>query len=494
MRRILFLACCLFISTQIFSPDELSKELFPTLAGLERTMYNHHCGSSKPYANREMPNEIDTIINGKAYVFFDNFFLREENNQVLVYSSFYEKDLVLYDWTLEVGESLQKLNYVYCFSSESCIVTDFYDDGSFLCDGIEKPKKTPLGKITVTKVSTVTLLDGKEYKKWTFNSGFEYIEGIGCVANGEYGYNLSKYTALIIPWALPTCIYENFLVCVSRDGQLLYKMDDETQHGFGTKCKCLNKGASAIYYKPMVVEGYNWNVVNRNASMDDNDSVKYKTIKQKFEGDSIINDVTYKKLWQSTDNKLADYELIGLIREDAETEKVWAYVGDKEYLVYDFACSVGDKVTTLKSLQSAKNQIEEVELTIKAIEVIEDLNGTKYNKYIATLDNESEIVYYERFGSENGWYSRSYDGVTGGGVNFMVCAFDDANELQFKPVHNNELDEIENCYINETKTDVETITAPTTTAVQKILRDGQVFIIRDGKTYNMMGIEVENIE
>ena len=47
---------------------------------------------------------------------------------------------------------------------------------------------------------------------------------------------------------------------------------------------------------------------------------------------------------------------------------------------------------------------------------------------------------------------------------------------------------------DKTKTDVETITAPTTTAIQKILRDGQVFIIRDGKTYNMMGIEVENIE
>jgi hypothetical protein len=340
----------------------------------------------------------------------------------------------------------------------------------------------------------ITLLDGKEYKKWTFNSGFEYIEGIGCIANGQYGYNSSAYTALIMPWALPTCIYELFAVCASRDGELLYKMDDETQKQFGTKCKCLNKGASAIYYKPMVIEGYSWNIVNRNAQLDGSNSINYKTIKQKFEGDSIINDVTYKKLWQSTDDELADYELIGLIREDAETEKVWAYVGDKEYLVYDFACSVGDKITTLKSLQSAKNQIEEVELTIKAIEVIEDLNGTKYNKYIATLDNESEIVYYERFGSENGWYSRSYDGITGGGVNFMVCAFDDANELLFKPVHNNELDEIENCYINETKTDVETITAPTTTAIQKIIRDGQVFIIRDGKTYNMMGIEVENIE
>ena len=46
---------------------------------------------------------------------------------------------------------------------------------------------------------------------------------------------------------------------------------------------------------------------------------------------------------------------------------------------------------------------------------------------------------------------------------------------------------------DKTKTDVKTITAPTT-AIQKIIRDGQVFIIRDGKTYNIMGIEVKNIE
>jgi hypothetical protein len=47
---------------------------------------------------------------------------------------------------------------------------------------------------------------------------------------------------------------------------------------------------------------------------------------------------------------------------------------------------------------------------------------------------------------------------------------------------------------DKTKTDIETITAPTSTTGQKILRDGQVFIIRDGKTYNMMGVEVKNVE
>jgi hypothetical protein len=250
---------------------------------------------------------------------------------------------------------------------------------------------------------------------------------------------------------------------------------------------------NVMAYTPIVIEGYNWNIVNRTAILDNAQTVIYHTYSEKIEGDTVINNATYKKLWQSTDAELANYELIGFVREDVENQKVWTYVGDKEYLIYDFACNVGDKVTTLKSLQSAKIKIEEIELTIKAIEEIEDLNGTKYNKYIATLDNGSEIVYYERFGSENGWYSRSYDDVTGGGVNFMICAFDATNELLFKPVHNNELDEIENCHINETKTDIETITAPTTT-IQKIIRDGQVFIIRDGKTYNMMGIEVKNIK
>ena len=36
----------------------------------------------------------------------------------------------------------------------------------------------------------------------------------------------------------------------------------------------------------------------------------------------------------------------------------------------------------------------------------------------------------------------------------MVCAFDEFGELLFKPVYNNELDEIEDCYIKETKTNV----------------------------------------
>ena len=235
---------------------------------------------------------------------------------------------------------------------------------------------------------------------------------------------------------------------------------------------------NVMAYHPIVVDGYNWNVVNRRIPL--NNTIEYYTSTEKIEGDSVVNGITYKKLWRSTNKEMTEYNVIAIIREDIENQKVWAYIGDKEYLIYDFACQVGDKVTVLKSLQSAEITAEEVEMTINAIEEFEDFNGVKLNKYIATVDNK-ETVYYERYGSENGWYSRSFDGISGGGINFMICAFDANGELQFKPTYNNELDEIADCYINETKSDI----ADINTLTQNIYYNSQE---------KVLFVDIENAE
>ena len=235
---------------------------------------------------------------------------------------------------------------------------------------------------------------------------------------------------------------------------------------------------NVMAYHPIVVDGYNWNVVNRRIPL--NNTIEYYTSTEKIEGDSVVNGITYKKLWRSTNKEMTEYNVIAIIREDIENQKVWAYIGDKEYLIYDFACQVGDKVTVLKSLQSAEITAEEVELTINAIEEFEDFNGVKLNKYIATVGN-IETVYYERYGSENGWYSRSYDDIVGGGINFMICAFDANDELQFKPIYNNELDEISDCYINETKSDI----ADINTLTQNIYYNSQE---------KVLFVDIENAE
>ena len=59
-------------------------------------------------------------------------------------------------------------------------------------------------------------------------------------------------------------------------------------------------------------------------------------------------------------------------------------------------------------------------MTIKDISKIEDLIGDTIRKFVATIkDYPEDVVYYERYGSEHGWYSRPYDGIVGGGIDFL---------------------------------------------------------------------------
>lgn len=234
MKRTLLLVFCALMSVQIFSTVDISPELFPTLAGLQRTSFHdwyEDCEDS--YSTLNAPTETITI-NDKLYVKFGGAYLREENNQVLIYSSAYNKDFVLYDWKLEVGDSLQYLT-IDSYSYETPSVVDYRASLDLDANGDLVINKLPLEKIAVAEVSTIMLLDGKEYKKWVFNTGYEYVEGIGTYSNGDYFH-------LIIPEAVPTCYLGEYLVCVSRDDQLLYTIEKDVQKRLGAACQCLNEG------------------------------------------------------------------------------------------------------------------------------------------------------------------------------------------------------------------------------------------------------------
>ena len=234
MKRIAILLC-LLISMHGFSQSEISKELFPTLAGLQRTSFHDwydDCEDS--YSTLNAPTETITI-NDKLYVKFGVSYLREENNQVLIYSSAYNEDLVLYDWTLEVGDSLSRLALDY-YSYEKPSVVDYQAYIDFDVNGDMIVNKLQLDKLVVTVVSTITLLDGKEYKKWEFNTGHVYVEGVGFISSGDY------YASIIDSQPIPTCYLGEYLVCVSRDDQLLYTIEKDVQQRLGAACQCLNEG------------------------------------------------------------------------------------------------------------------------------------------------------------------------------------------------------------------------------------------------------------
>jgi hypothetical protein len=84
----------------------------------------------------------------------------------------------------------------------------------------------------------ITLLDGKEYKKWTFNNGMEYVEGIGSFGNNNWS---GDFFQLIDNMAIPVSLHGTHIVCASRNEQLLYQMDNAEMERLGTTCLC--KGA-----------------------------------------------------------------------------------------------------------------------------------------------------------------------------------------------------------------------------------------------------------
>lgn len=510
MKRILFFLLCSLMSMQIFSQNEISKELFPTLVGWERTnfifYYNDGCSNETKSIHIASPTEID-FIDGKPYLYWGDFFLREENNKVFIYSFAYEKDFVLYDWSLEVGDTLPLLAldpYSYPDIEYPVVVDYTFDDNEYVEDenGNRIRKKRPVGSVIVKEVLTVTLLDGKEYKKWSFDSdqigGFEYIEHIGCLEG--YTFMNNCYFNLIQPEAIPLCYQGEHLVCASKNGELLYQMREEEMESFGIECKCLNNRTLNENYSPIVENGYKWNVVNRNVSLDADNTIVYSTHVEMFDGDSVVDGVTYKKLWSCDPKNLESRTLEGLIREDVSAQKVWAYGNGIEALIYDFDVEVGDTLSLLGWLHLMKNiTAEELEDDETIVDVVVDnvetvSIGDFDIKKITLFDprnKERKFDIYERFGSLRGWLRSDFGMVDGGGVNFMVCAFDNNGELLFKPTHNNELDEIENCYINETKTNIENITT-SNTSLQKVIYNGQLLIIKDGKTYNLMGVEVQS--
>lgn len=222
MKRYTYCFLCFLISLHVFSQGEISKELFPTLAGLQRTVFSEYCDEDNTAYLVEAPSKTK-YINEKLYIRYGGFYLREENKRIFIYSYIQQKDLLLYDFTLQVGDSLPRL------------YTDWDIENEEYGNVVDYPTMTSkVDPIVVVDLSEVTLLDGKQYKKWTFNNGMEYVENIG--AYGHYNY-AGDFFQLIANIVLPC--QEGFrLICISKEGMLVYQLDETEMDSLGVKCLC----------------------------------------------------------------------------------------------------------------------------------------------------------------------------------------------------------------------------------------------------------------
>ena len=457
--------------------EQKPEDLFPTLWGLQRTDVElHTTGDDEAY--RSVFNEyVPTLVNGKWYLYDGRNYLREENNQVLLYAPEVEiyEDIVLYDWTLEIGDTLPH--------NKSTV----HAESDFI----------------VKNVSTVTLLDGKKYKKWTLACGYEYIEGIGAINGEGYGHYLCLES-----WVQPGTYIRTCLVCASRNGQLLYQMDDAEMERLGAECLCdYNSGPKKDNAKNGKIGGRptptQWNMLEvETKEMDGTPTIlRAETFSYTLENDSIVTKgkTFYQLARQSTKDTAITKSFVGALHfgED-EDNRVYFLRDGVEYVLYDFTAEPGDTIeifaginnypqeTTYTHVVTGKDTLENGACRMMLEVVFPDKTTTATNVekvWLAGLGSIDGIVHNaaNRTSDAHAAPAKSASSETQSSV--MLCAWRDDNCLY--TTNHPEYDTF-GCVYNQDPTaveDVETLG----TQYQKILRDGHLYILRDNKLYDVLG-------
>ena len=474
MKRALLFLFCALMSTQMFSETEFGAR-FPTLAYLERTSCHYLEGEEQNRKLNRLKFEDNMFeIDGNYYVRYHDMWLREDyKGRILVYSESAKKDLVLYDFTLEIGDTLTTLNIDMVpmtggdpiLPGVKPVVVDYpiYINGELSC---------PIDILIVTDVSMVMMCDSNQYKKWTFSNGMEYMENIG---------NLDADFFAIIrnPWEdVPTCCVKEHLVCASMYDRLIYLMNDEERNRLNIDCPCTSWAGKWANQ---------WNVL---ASSGMPFEPTARTWQYKLEQDTTINDIKYKAVTRHWTADPTHTEYVAAVRF-TENKKVFIYYDNAEYLLYDFDYNLflGDTLEVF----SGTNNYEHFKTLKYVIDNVEQTCGgiTESIFYLNMLSPITEeitglpLVWEEFVGSHEG-FVQGVNQTEGGYAYHLLCAYHN-DGLRYSTNYG-EFSQY-GCEYNTT-TDVQDVTS-TTSPFSKTLIDGHLVIIRDGKTYNVMGMEVK---
>ncbi|MBR5443709.1 MAG: hypothetical protein IKV22_04915, partial [Paludibacteraceae bacterium] len=491
----------------------VDEDLFPMLAGLQRTVCNEFCGDTEDdnSSNTTYKQTFDKILfeRDQPYIYCNSaFLLREENNKILIYSHSLDKDLVLYDFTLEVGDSLPQLYLdeeakkdIYWIYYEYMNIVDYnkYNDSIY-----------PADTLIVTDVSMITLLDGKEYKKWTFNNGMEYVEGIGMYGGRRNGNFFGLIQEVVVP-----CHIGTHLVCASKNNQLLYQMDDTEMERLGAECLCdYNSGPKKDNAKNGKIGGRptptQWNMLEvETKEMDGTPTIlRAETFSYTLENDSIVTKgkTFYQLAHQSTKDTAITKSFVGALHfgED-EDNRVYFLRDGVEYVLYDFTAEPGDTIeifaginnypqdTTYTHVVTGKDTLENGACRMM-LEVVfpegigSDLEQQHLQKiWLAGLGSIDGIVHNAAKRTSDAHAAPARSALSSDTqTSVMLCAWREDNCLY--TTNHPEYDTF-GCVYNQDPTTVENLTSPS--SYQKIIHEGTLLILHEGKVYNVIGIQIK---
>ena len=470
--------------------EQKPEDLFPTLWGLQRTVCNEYCGETEDdnSGNITYKQTFTSISfeNNKPYILCRGYLLREESNKILLYSESLNKEIVLYDFTLAVGDSLP--TYI-----------EHFDETIY-----------PADTLVVTDISSVTLLDGKKYKKWTFDNGMEYVEGIGMYGGHRNGNFVGLIQEIVVP-----CHTGTHLVCVSKNGKLLYQMDDAEMERLGAECLCeYNSGPKKDNAKNGKIGGRptptQWNMLEvETKEMDGTPTIlRAETFSYTLENDSIIanNKTFYQLARQSTKDTAITKSFVGALHfgED-EDNRVYFLRDGVEYVLYDFTAEPGDTIeifaginnypqeTTYTHVVIGKDTLENgtCRMMLEVVfpeEIGSDLEQQHLQKvWLAGLGSIDGIVHNAAKRTSNVHAAPSRSARNGDTqTSVMLCAWREDSCLY--TTDHPDYDTF-GCVYNQDPTAIENLTSPS--SYQKIIHEGTLLILHEGKVYNIIGIQIK---
>ena len=181
-----------------------------------------------------------------------------------------------------------------------------------------------------------------------------------------------------------------------------------------------------------------------------NPNVPLETFIYKFLGDTLINDIDYLKVFNTSDSLEIAWTLYGFIRETEDKEVFFRNLEDSEGLLYDFDAEINDTIYLINTT-SEFEYMDTMAIVVSDIDSIE-INGTYKKKYILKTNiigsEEGEEIWIEDIGNIAGPFINGalLAGLSGATYS-LLCVYNDQELIYSSPYK-------DDCYYNTVSIEV----------------------------------------
>ncbi len=165
----------------------------------------------------------------------------------------------------------------------------------------------------------------------------------------------------------------------------------------------------------------------------------YSTDYFRFDSDTVIDDITYKRVWISEDEDHVEWNFYGAFIREENNKVYYRQMFGEEGLIYDFNLEIGDSV-----LVNNPRAVGEIWLFLDEIDSVETTEGMRERWKLMSNEYPNSEYWIRGIGSQTGVLNSS-SGIFGGlcGLFTLLCQKEDGELLYLNP-------DYQSCYLYTT--------------------------------------------